>query len=151
MEKYAITRISEENLTTAWPLIQECLAAYKIQAHEMHQQKAFFKSLINKPDAGQQFIITNTDSPIGFITVYFTYSTYYAGKIAFINNLFVKESDQSAGIGAALMKHARVVAKESNCVALQWLVSPKNHEAVNFYSNFDTDSANWVRHTWPLK
>ncbi|MCH7415526.1 GNAT family N-acetyltransferase [Belliella sp. R4-6] len=69
----------------------------------------------------------------GFATYTFDYSTWDAASFLYMDCLYLNESIRSKGIGTEIMKRIQAVAKEKNCVNIQWQTPEFNALAIKFY------------------
>ncbi|AFL85173.1 acetyltransferase [Belliella baltica DSM 15883] len=69
----------------------------------------------------------------GFSTYTFDYSTWDAASFLYMDCLFLNEKIRGKGVGTAIMKRIQAVAKEDNCVNIQWQTPEFNALAIKFY------------------
>lgn len=72
-------------------------------------------------------------SPEGYVVVTYNYDLEFAGRDAFVTELYVAAHARRRGLGAALMKTAEHEARSNGVVALHLLVAPGNRAAESLY------------------
>ena len=74
----------------------------------------------------------NLKEVIAFALYFFSYSTW-KGKCVYLEDLYVKESYRSEGIGQILFDAVVAVAREQKVARMDWQVLDWNMTAINFY------------------
>lgn len=150
MAIFAIEPITHRNFSHAWPLIRECLLFYGVDPHAVVEHRKFFFKLAKEDIGGVQHLCEMNETPVGFSTIYFTFSTFYGRPVAFLNDLYVKDCFRRQGVGSALLDNVRLVSRSRGVKIVQWLVSPENLLAQRFFEDLGTVKSSWIRHTWQL-
>ena len=93
------------------------------------------RSLIADPDGeGIQVIARDGEGqPLGFATVYWSWSTLSAGRIAVMNDLYVAPAGRGTGLAEALIEECRQRARRRGCVSLEWSTAEDNLRAQAVY------------------
>ena len=85
------------------------------------------RMLIAQPQDGVQFIARGDDGEaLGFATVYLTWETLDAGRLAVMNDLFVSPAARGRGLGAALIEECLRFARDRSAGKLAWQTAPAN-------------------------
>lgn len=144
MERNMIEDVSDKNLEEVLPLIKQYQEFYKVSEINDKKNEEFFSQFnINNP-FGCQFIYRNTKNDvIGFATVYFTFTSTIASKVAVLNDLYIVNSQRGQGVGKALIQHCKEFAKSKSAVRLQWVTAPDNETAQKLYDSLDTNKSTW--------
>ncbi len=71
--------------------------------------------------------------PAGFTVWFYSYSTFLARHGLYIEDLFVKPTYRSKGIGKALLVNQATRAVAEGCGRLEWMVLDWNSLAIEFY------------------
>lgn len=148
MPHTTISPVTSGNFDTVWPLILECLASYGLQEFDEIRYRNFFLQFATRKQRGAQYAYFLEGRPVGFATVYFTFSSFHAKRVAFLNDLYVTPAFRGRGCGKALLSSVKGMAKRRHVTLIQWLVRSENAAAHQFYRHFDTTQSNWVRHSW---
>ncbi len=96
---------------------------------------ALSRSLIADPDCeGLQIIARDGHGqPVGFATIYWSWSTLSAGRIAVMNDLYVAPAGRGTGLAEALIEECRQRARRRGCVSLEWSTAEDNVRAQTVY------------------
>jgi ribosomal protein S18 acetylase RimI-like enzyme len=140
--------VSEKNLHEVLPLIRQYQEFYKAADISDSRNKKFFSQFGENNPSGCQFLYRQNDSVVGFATVYFTYSSTMAAKVAVLNDLFTVPEMRSNGIGRELIEHCLNFATEKGATRLQWLTAPDNKQAQSLYESMETGKSTWLLYTY---
>jgi ribosomal protein S18 acetylase RimI-like enzyme len=72
-------------------------------------------------------------SPIGFLSYYFTYSTFLAQPSLWMDDLFLKSEYRNQKIGTHLMQQLCQIAHRQGCQRIDWTVNVHNSAGIRFY------------------
>jgi (aminoalkyl)phosphonate N-acetyltransferase len=81
------------------------------------------------------FIIEHSKAILGFINIHIKYVLHHAGKVAEIEEFFIKEEFRSSGIGAQVIKYIIEMLKNENICSLELVSNMKREKAHKFYEN----------------
>src|SRR4051795_2187441 len=81
---------------------------------------------------GTQLVAEVDGALAGFATLYFTWSTLNADRVAILNDLYVGEGARGAGVAAPLFQAALALSRERGCVAMEWQTATDNFRAQKF-------------------
>jgi GNAT superfamily N-acetyltransferase len=104
--------------------------------------------LAERPEVGVQFVAEKDGELHGFATVYLTYDTVAARRVAVMNDLFVAPDDRNAGLGRALIRECHEFARASGCAVLSWITAQDNARARALYDKLATRTT-WVTYEMP--
>ncbi len=79
------------------------------------------------------WIIEIEGKPEGFTSFTFDFSTWDAAPFLYMDCLYLSENCRSKGIGGEIMRKIRAVARENNCLNIQWQTPEFNARAIKFY------------------
>ena len=104
---------------------------------DVEESKKLFQEFITNENLGKSWLIFSENEIVGYIILTFIFSFEYSGKIAFIDELFIKETARGKGFGKQLMQEAISIA-EGN-IALH--VEPDNpakklYESLGFTNKY---------------
>ncbi len=97
---------------------------------------------------GCEALIAETEqgTAVGFALFYHNYSTFLTNAGLYVEDLFVKATYRSEGIGTALLQRLAELAEERGCRRMEWTVLDWNTEAVEFYEEAGAESLDdWTR------
>jgi len=89
------------------------------------------------------------DTAIGYVTFYFTYSTFLALPVLFLEDIFVLERYQRRGFGKRLFDFCRSEARIRRCGRMEWRVLTSNQRSIRFYEKVGATQLGW--HTYRLE
>ncbi len=93
--------------------------------------------------------VAEKDSDLhGFATVYLSYDTVAARRVAVMNDLFVAPDDRNEGLGRALIRECHGFAHASGCAVLSWITAQDNARAQALYDKLATRTT-WVTYEMP--
>jgi len=147
-----IEAVSESNLKEVLPLIRQYQEFYKVTEISDSKNNSFFSRFgVNNP-AGCQFLYRghkdDKDQVVGFATVYFTYTSTIAEKVAVLNDLYTLSACRGKGVGRQLIEHCRAFAASKGAARLQWVTAPGNEQAQKLYDSLDTKKSEWKFYTY---
>jgi GNAT superfamily N-acetyltransferase len=98
---------------------------------------------------GVQFIARDdeTRAPIGFATLYWSWTTTRAARIGVMNDLFVAEAARGSGTAEALIAACRARCAEHGAIALEWTTALDNHRAQTVYDRVGGQRSQWLDYT----
>lgn len=96
------------------------------------------------PHEGVQLLATIDSHAVGFATLFWTWATTIAARIAVMNDLFVAREARRAGVGVALIDACRRRAREHGARRLTWQTAPDNLVAQALYDRVGARREAWV-------
>ena len=85
--------------------------------------------------------------PAGFALYFFNFSTFVGRPGLYLEDLFVRPSLRSHGIGRALLRALARIAKERGCGRMEWAVLDWNEPALRFYKSLGARQLDeWIVH-----
>lgn len=143
--------VREDDLRDLLPLMRAYSEFYEVPPDDA-RLLGIARMLVERPEEGVQFIARDEDgTAIGFATVYMTWETLDAGRLAVMNDLFVAPEARSRGLGAALIEECRRFAAERHAGKLAWQTAPDNEAAQRLYEGVGATRENWIDYHLPLK
>jgi GNAT superfamily N-acetyltransferase len=140
--KIAVVR--EDDLRDLLPLMRAYSEFYGSPPDE-ERLSGVARMLIEQPHEGVQFIARGEDGDaLGFATVYMTWETLDAGRLAVMNDLFVAPQARGRGVGAALIEECRRFAADRRAGKLAWQTAPGNEAAQRLYESVGATREDWV-------
>lgn len=73
------------------------------------------------------------DSPIGFASYHFTYSTFLAQPSIWLDDIFVESTYRNQAIGTQLIEQLCQIAQHRGCGRIDWTVNINNDAGIRFY------------------
>ena len=81
---------------------------------------------------------------LGFATLYWTWSTLRAARIAVMNDLFVVPEARGSGVADALIEGCRERCRERGMARMQWQTAPSNLRAQRLYERIGAQRSDWI-------
>lgn len=122
---------------------------YKHPAPDMGDVEALMERMLAGRD-GVQFVATTEDRLVGFATVYFSYDTLEAARIAIMHDLYLIEEARGGGAAEGLFRECTKFASDNQCRYMSWETAPDNHRAQRFYDKIGGTRAEWVPYSISL-
>lgn len=151
-----MSTVREEDLDALLPLVRGYCAFYEETAGIPQASDdallALSRTLLSDPrHEGVQLIARDRadGSAVGFATVFWSWSTLSAARIAVMNDLFVVPSARGAGLAEQLIEACRAVAAQHGAHALQWTTAPDNLRAQAVYDRVGGSRSTWVHYGLP--
>src|SRR5947209_2507199 len=140
-----VSEVGEEDLADLLPLMADYCAFYEASPPP-DQLAALSRALLDDPETeGLQLLARDEQSvAVGFATLYWTWSTTRASRLAVMNDLFVSPEARGAGAGRALIDACAERARARGCTALEWQTAPDNHTAQRVYDATGAERSTWI-------
>lgn len=135
--------VSESNIDKVLPLIRAYQEFYNIADISDSKNRDFFAQFGESNSSGCQFIYRDKGNVAGFATVYFTYTSTIAAKVAILNDLYTMPDFRGKGIGRKLIEHCHSYASSNGAARLQWVTAPDNKQAQKLYDSMNTSKSTW--------
>ncbi|MEO8689291.1 MAG: GNAT family N-acetyltransferase [Solirubrobacteraceae bacterium] len=143
--EHIITRVGEEDLEALLPLLRDYCDFYEVSPSD-DALLAVSRALIADPEhEGLQLIARGADGEAtGFATVYWTWQTLNAARLAVMNDLFVTPDARGSGLADRLIAACRERAAEHGAGELAWQTAKDNHRAQAVYERVGGHRSEWL-------
>jgi GNAT superfamily N-acetyltransferase len=142
--------VTEQDLPDLLPLMRGYCDFYS--AHPTDEALGMLaRSLIARPDTeGMQLLArSDTGQPMGFATIYWSWSTVSASRIAIMNDLFVRPAARGTGVAEALIEECRIRARAGGARSLRWQTAKDNLRAQAVYERVGARREEWLDYWVP--
>jgi GNAT superfamily N-acetyltransferase len=145
LEEVTIARVGADDLADLLPLLRAYCDFYRVAPSD-EDLIALGRALIADPDReGLQLIARDADArPIGFATIFWTWSTAQAARLGVMNDLFVVERARGTGVAEALIDACRAECARRGIRTLAWQTAPDNRRAQAVYERIGATREDWV-------
>ena len=143
-----IETVSKNNLADVLPLIRAYQEFYNAPDISDVRNLEFFAQFGESSPAGCQFIYKEAGLIVGFATVYFSFTSTIAAKVAILNDLYTLPSHRGKGIARQLIEHSRSFAEKNGAARLQWVTAPNNKQAQLLYNTLNVSKSTWDFYTY---
>ena len=142
--EHLITQVGEEDLEELLPLLRGYCDFYEVSPSD-ESLLAVSRALIADPEReGLQLIARAPDgTAIGFATVYWTWQTLNAARLAVMNDLFIAPEARGGGLADRLIAACRERAAEHGAGELAWQTAKDNHRAQAVYDRIGGSRSEW--------
>jgi L-amino acid N-acyltransferase YncA len=96
--------------------------------------RAFLQNGFGKHPVFSGIVAESTTQLVGYLLYSFFYDTDTASKVMYVLDVLVDETQRNKGIGKALMKEAKSIARKQKAKTLFWAVYKDNTLAEQFYT-----------------
>lgn len=97
------------------------------------KEEGLRKALFGEEPKLYCLVVATKETIVGYVSYNFTYSTWSAADFLYMDCLFLEESARNFGIGEVLINKLKEIAKNNNCVNMQWRTPQFNERAIKFY------------------
>ena len=112
------------------------LAEYERLAHEVVADESQLRAtLFGVKPAAEVLLAELAGEPVGFALFFQSYSTFLAKPGLYLEDLFVRPTARSKGIGGALMSALARIAVQRHYGRFEWSVLDWNAPALKFYAS----------------
>jgi len=144
-----IARVGADDLDDLLPLMRGYCDFYEVAPSD-DELRALCLELIANPDsAGLQLIARDEEgrTPLGFATIFWSYSTLSASRIAIMNDLYVAPDARRGGVGAALIAACEAECGARDVSTLEWQTAHSNTRAQSLYDTSGAERSEWLTYT----
>lgn len=140
-----IVTVDEVRLGQLLPLLRGYCDFYGAQPSD-EELLALCRALLDDPEReGVQVLAEDADGrAMGFATIYWTWSTLSASRIAVMNDLFVHPDFRGSGVADALIAECTARARRHGATSLGWQTARDNHRAQALYDRIGAQRGEWV-------
>jgi GNAT superfamily N-acetyltransferase len=137
--------VGESDLDELLPLVRAYCDFYEVAPSD-ESLLALSRALIADPEREGVQLIARDDGgrSVGFATVYWTWSTTTAARLAVMNDLFVSADARGSGAAAALIDASRDAAREHGAKRLAWQTALDNERAQRLYDRIGAKRSQWL-------
>ena len=96
-------------------------------------------------------VVENKKNLIGYCSYTFDFSTWGADYFLHLDCLFIEEGFRGMSIGEKLIRQVISIAKEKNCINVQWQTPSFNADAIRFYKRIGATGCEKQRFTFHLR
>ncbi len=112
-----------------------------------------FAALSHDPACeGLQLLARGADAePLGFATLYWTWSTTRASRIGVMEDLFVRPEVRGTGVGRRLIASCQEQCRRRGASLLAWQTAPDNRRAQRLYDGIGATREQWIDYSLPVR
>ena len=145
MSDFAITIVGEGDLDELMPLMRAYCEFYEVDPPDA-DLLGMSRALIADPGReGVQLIARDADgAAVGFATVFWTWQTLDAARLAVMNDLYVSPANRGTGLAEALIRACGDEARRHGAPSLGWQTALDNERAQKLYDRVGAKRSQWL-------
>jgi len=144
----SVERVNPDNFDEVLPLIGLYQSFYG-KICNIEQNRKFFGQFLTCDTRGIQFCARQDGHRVvGFVTLYFQFSSLKPGTMCVLNDLYVDESSRSMGIAKKLINHSWQYASENGFDSINWVTATENKAAQKLYDSLTEDKSDWYAYSY---
>lgn len=115
---------------------------------DIEVSKQLFQEFISDEKLGKSWLIYLNEEVIGYVILTFVFSFEYKGRIAFLDELYIKDSFRGKGIGKGTIQFIKEQAAILNVKLIYLEVENHNENAQNLYlaNGFEVHNRKILKH-----
>ena len=147
-----IALVTEADLPELLPLMRGYCHFYEVDPSD-DALMAMSRELIADPGKEGVQLIARDDSgrAVGFATIFWTWTTLSAARLAVMNDLFVSADARGGGVAEALIAACAERAREHGATSLDWQTANDNHRAQAVYDRVGGKSDTFLEYELELR
>jgi ribosomal protein S18 acetylase RimI-like enzyme len=140
--------LSFSDIDKILPLMEEFYAIDRYP-FQIETSKKLFHQFLEDENLGRAWLILNENEFVGYVILTFVFSFEYQGKIAFLDELYIKNTAQGKGFGKQTLHFIRQEAHKLSLKIIYLEVEPHNHAAQKLYiaNDFEENKRKLFKHT----
>lgn len=95
-------------------------------------------------------VIEVNETIVGYASYTFDFSTWDAATFMYLDCLYLEEEIRGFGIGEVVIEKLKQIAREKNCINIQWQTPEFNERAIQFYRRIGGTGKEKVRFSLDL-
>jgi len=143
-----IAQVGEADLAALLPMMRAYCDFYEVAPSDADLE-GLARALIADPDREGIQLLARGDGgePLGFATVFWSWQTLSASRVAVMNDLFVVPETRKQGVGRALIEECRRRAGERDAAELVWETALDNETAQRLYRSLNVEESRWISYS----
>jgi GNAT superfamily N-acetyltransferase len=141
-----IAPITEAQYETLLPMIADYQGFYEEDDIRTERNRSFFRRFIAPSDEGELLGAWSGDNLVGYVCLYWHFSSTRAVETVLLNDLYVAQSHRREGVGRALIEASAKVARERGAHHLEWATKPDNVTAQRLYDSIGAERSEWIEY-----
>lgn len=145
-----IRAVTVDDLDELLPLLRGYCAFYGTDPSDKSLME-LSRWLIEHPEEGVQVLARDErGAAVGFATIYWTWRTMRASRVAVLEDIFVAEQARGKGVATELIGDALARAREHGASELTWQTAKSNQRAQRVYDQLGaTRDDTWLDYSLP--
>jgi GNAT superfamily N-acetyltransferase len=140
---FPVERVGRENFSEFLYLLEKLAVYEQFDPPGTDARLQLETDALMTPPKYEAYIERFDGEPVGFVTFFFSYSTFIARPILFIEDLFVLEAFRKQGFGGKLFDFCQNEARARGCGRMEWRVLNWNEPSIAFYEKCGAERLPW--------
>ena len=149
MAEFSIERVQEDTFPDFLFLLEKLAEYEHLDPPDAEARVRLKEDAFRPHPAYEGYLARLGTDPIGFVTFFFTYSTFLARPTLFLEDLFILAPFRGRGYGKQLFSFCRNEAKIRGCGRMDWMVLTWNKPSIQFYEEIGAERSGW--HSYRLR
>jgi GNAT superfamily N-acetyltransferase len=143
MPGFVIERVKEQTFQDFLFLLDRLAGYEHLEPPDANARLRLKADMAENPPKFEGYLGRLGDESIGYVTFYFTYSTFLARPTLFLEDIFVLERHRRRGFGKLLFDFCRNEARVRGCGRMDWMVLDWNAPSIRFYEKIGANRLGW--------
>ena len=143
MPELVIERVREETFGDFLFLLKRLAEYEHLDPPDEAARSRLKTDMAEKPPKFEGYLGRLGDVSIGYVTFYYTYSTFLARPTLFLEDIFVLEQYRGRGFGRQMFDFCRNEARTRECGRMDWIVLEWNEPSIRFYESVGAKRLGW--------
>jgi len=139
----AMEKVCDTNFGVFVNLIEKLAEYEKLPPPDADARERLATDALGEHPKYEAYLGKTGDTAIGYVTFYFTYSTFLARPTLYLEDIFVREEYRGKGLGREMLNFCRNVARDRGCGRMEWMVLDWNLPAIRFYEKTGARRLAW--------
>ena len=144
-----IEELSVQNIDAALVLFKNYQEFYQVENVDEEKNRKHLQMLLENEEIGKLFLIGD-NTYVGFATIYYSFSSRIAEKIAILNDLYVDKNHRRQGLGKLLMDHCFKYLKTCGITTVRWTTGQDNVTAQRLYNHYSSNKTQWFMYSYEI-
>ncbi len=142
---YIIRPVNKNDLDSLLILMQEHADYEQAAFNPANKKEKLETALFGQPVKLNCWVVEQGENLNGFVSFTFDFSTWDAADFMYMDCLYLRPNARGHGIGTTIIEKLHKIAKEKNCINIQWQTPDFNESAIRFYHKNNAVSKNKMR------
>lgn len=129
----SIEKVTTTTFSIFLELIKQLANYEHVEPPDTQAQQRLQKDCLGTHTLFDAYLAYKEETAIGYLIVYYTYSSFLALPTLFIEDIYVKEEHRQQGYGQYLFDFCKQLANKRGCGRMEWNVYTWNAPALDFY------------------
>lgn len=129
----SVEKVTSASFSTFLELIKQLAYYEHVEPPDKQAQERLRKDCLGTHPLFEAYLAYNEETAIGYLIIYYTYSSFLALPTLYIEDIYVIESYRQHGYGQQLFDFCKKFATKKGCGRIEWNVYTWNTPALDFY------------------